>query len=50
MDAGLPDDLFSSQKSKFGHILEGLGMKNFAVVHVIWNILCLFGIIYASLV
>jgi hypothetical protein len=24
----LPDGLFSNQKSKFGYILEGLGMEN----------------------
>jgi hypothetical protein len=25
--AGLPDGMFSNQKSKFGYITEGLGMK-----------------------
>jgi hypothetical protein len=25
---GLPDGLFLNQKSKFGYILEGLGMEN----------------------
>jgi hypothetical protein len=27
-DAGLPDGLFSNQKSQCGYILEGLGMEN----------------------
>jgi hypothetical protein len=26
--AGLPDDLFSNQKSQFGKILEGLRLEN----------------------
>jgi hypothetical protein len=27
-DAGLPDGLFSNQKSKFGKIVEGLAMED----------------------
>jgi hypothetical protein len=30
--AGLPDGLFSKQKSKFGEILEGLVMKIFGIL------------------
>jgi hypothetical protein len=30
-NAGLPDGLFSNQKSKFGQILEGLGMEDVAL-------------------
>jgi hypothetical protein len=26
--AGMPDGLFSNQKSQFGYILEGLGKEN----------------------
>jgi hypothetical protein len=29
--AGLPDGIFSNQKSQFGQILEGLAMENFGV-------------------
>jgi hypothetical protein len=28
---GLPDGLFSNQKSQFGQILEGLGMENLGI-------------------
>jgi tellurite resistance-related uncharacterized protein len=35
--AGMPDGLFSNQKSQFGQSLEGLVME---------NILCLFGLFY----
>jgi hypothetical protein len=30
---GLPDGLFSNQKSHFGSILEGLGMKNVGIFY-----------------
>jgi hypothetical protein len=29
--AGLPDGLFSNQKSQFGSILEGLAIENFGI-------------------
>jgi hypothetical protein len=32
-NTGLPDGLFSNQKSKFGYILEGLGMDNVFIFH-----------------
>jgi hypothetical protein len=54
--AGLPDGSFLSQKSKFGDILEGLGMGNVAIFYdhleyfmAIWNILWPFGIFYGHL-
>jgi hypothetical protein len=28
---GLPDDAFSNYKSRFGYILEGLGMENVGI-------------------
>jgi hypothetical protein len=31
--AGLPDGLFSNQKSQFGSIWEGLGMENFGIFY-----------------
>jgi hypothetical protein len=40
---GLPDGIFSNQKSKFGSILEGLEMEDVGIFYlhmVIWNILC----------
>jgi hypothetical protein len=50
--AGLPDGLFSNQKSKFGYILEGHGMDNvFAFYYhlkyfmAIWYNLLQFGIV-----
>jgi hypothetical protein len=46
---GLPDGLFTSQKSRFGQILEGLRMKNAGIFYghleyftVVWCILCSF--------
>jgi hypothetical protein len=41
--SGLPDGVFSNQKSKFGYIFEGLGMKK---VRILWP----FGIVYGHLV
>jgi hypothetical protein len=49
LSSGLPD-LFSTQKSQFGYIVDGLGMENVVIFIIIWNILWLFGIIYGSLV
>jgi hypothetical protein len=44
--AGLPDGLFSNQKSQFGYILEGLAMENLGLFYdhlvyfiTIWSIL-----------
>jgi hypothetical protein len=44
---GLPDGIFSSQKSKFGKFLEGLATKD---VMAIWYILQPYGIFYGHLV
>jgi hypothetical protein len=33
MEAGLPDEMFSNQKSKFGSILKGLGMKTVGICY-----------------
>jgi hypothetical protein len=46
----LPDGLFSNQKSKFGYILEGLGMAYVLYFMIIWNSLCQFGKTYGHLV
>jgi hypothetical protein len=44
---GLLDGIFSYQKSQFGDILEGLGMKNVVpIFYDNWNILQPFGIFY----
>jgi predicted membrane-bound spermidine synthase len=47
---GLPDGIFSNQKSQFGQILEGLGMEKTGILYgyleyiaAIWYILWLFG-------
>jgi hypothetical protein len=32
MEAGLPDGIFSSQKSRFGYILEGLAMEDVGIL------------------
>jgi hypothetical protein len=54
---GLPDGLFSQQKSQFGYILEGLEMKHVGVFYdtseyfmAIWYILWPFGIVCGHLV
>jgi hypothetical protein len=47
---GLPDGIFSNQKSKFGQILEGLAMADALVFYVRLNILKPFGIFYVNLV
>jgi hypothetical protein len=36
LNAGLPDGIFSKQKSQFGSILEGFGIENYFHV-AIWN-------------
>jgi hypothetical protein len=33
IQAGFPDGIFASKKSKFGYILEGLGMENFGTFY-----------------
>jgi hypothetical protein len=47
----MPDGIYSYQKSKFGHILERLGLKNVGIFHrhleyftAIWYILLPFGV------
>jgi hypothetical protein len=54
---GMPDGMFSNKKSKFGYILEGLGMKKVGIFYghlefimAIWNLLRPFGIYYSHLV
>jgi hypothetical protein len=49
-EAGLPDGIFSNQKSQFGQILEGLEMENVGIFYgylenitAIWYILWPFG-------
>jgi hypothetical protein len=32
IQAGLPDDIFSKQKSQFGYILEGLSIENVGIL------------------
>jgi hypothetical protein len=53
--SGLPDGIFSNQKSKVGQILEGLAMENVGQFYVhlvkftaIWYILWLFGLFFAG--
>jgi hypothetical protein len=41
---GLPDGLFSNQKSHCGEIVEDLRMENVEIFYGIWNILCTFEI------
>jgi hypothetical protein len=55
--AGLPDGLFSNQKSKFGKILEGLAMEDAGIFYghldhftVFCYILLTFGIVCGNLV
>jgi hypothetical protein len=47
--AGLPDGLFSNQKSQFGYILVGL-VEKVGSFMTIWNILRPFGKFIVSLV
>jgi hypothetical protein len=54
---GLPDGLFSNQKSEFGYILVGLGMEKVGIFYdyleyftAIWYILWPFGIVCGHLV
>jgi hypothetical protein len=48
--SGLPDGIFSYQKSQFGYILENLGMENVGIFIPICNILPPFGIVLVNLV
>jgi hypothetical protein len=41
--AGLPDGLFSNQKSKFWIVLKGIRQENVEIFFAIWNILQTFG-------
>jgi hypothetical protein len=43
--AGLPDGLFSNQKSKFWSILEVLAMDNSGIFMAIWRMFRTFGIV-----
>jgi hypothetical protein len=36
---GLPDGIFSNQKSQFGKLLEGLAMEDVGIFIAIWYIL-----------
>jgi hypothetical protein len=50
---GLPDGMFSDQKSQIVYILESLGLENvgtYTYIMVIWYILWPFGIFYGHLV
>jgi hypothetical protein len=42
---GLPDAIFSYQKSQFGNILEGFGFKNVVIFYSRWVFLLSFGIL-----
>jgi hypothetical protein len=42
--SGLPDGIFSKQKSHFGLILEGLTMADVGIFMTIWSISRPFGI------
>jgi hypothetical protein len=63
--AGLPDGLFSNQKSQLGYILEGLKLENVYIIYghteyilyghlgyftTIWYILCSYGTFFPVLV
>jgi hypothetical protein len=50
LTSGLPDGIFSNQKSKFGYFLEILQLKAVVNFFDIWSILQLFGILYGHLV
>jgi hypothetical protein len=56
-EAGMPDGLFSYQKSQFGYIFEGLRIENAGIIcdhleyfWIIWYILWPFGIVCGHLV
>jgi hypothetical protein len=40
-ETGLPDGIFSNQKSKFGKISEGLAMEKVGILYsmAVWNML-----------
>jgi hypothetical protein len=49
--SGLPDGLFTNQKSQFGYILMGLRLETVDIYDMAtWNILQTFGIFYDHLV
>jgi hypothetical protein len=55
--AGLPDGVFSNQKSRFGPVWECLAMEEVGILYgylvyftAIWSILRLFGLFYGYLV
>jgi hypothetical protein len=50
LGTGLPDGLFSNQKSQFGENFHGLWLKT--LIHIIsgWNVLQIYGIFYDHLV
>jgi hypothetical protein len=50
VNPGLPDGMFSNQKSHIGKILEGLAIEDVGIFMTIWNILWPFDIIYGRLV
>jgi hypothetical protein len=39
LNPGLPDGLFSNQKSQFVYILVGRGMENVGIFMTVWSIL-----------
>jgi hypothetical protein len=47
--SGLPDRIYSNQKSKFGQILERLGMENVCIFYDHFENLRSFGIICSNL-
>jgi hypothetical protein len=49
LGAGLPDGTFLNQKSKFGLIMEGLGMKKVGVFYEHLEYIRPFGIFYGHL-
>jgi hypothetical protein len=55
-EPGLPDGIFSNQKSKFGSILEGIAMEAVGIFHghvvyfkAVWYICWPFGIFYIGI-
>jgi hypothetical protein len=51
LGSGLPDGIFSNQKSQFGEILEALGIEKVGIYSTaIWYILRPFGKFYGHLI
>jgi hypothetical protein len=55
-ESGLPDGIFSNQKSQFGYILEGLAIEDVGIFYgdllyftAIWYILWSFGILFGDM-